>query len=238
MDYTSRHQRDEVWHLLQARRRLGDDLLGHLDLAELSLPVFEAHGTTFRDTCLVKANLAESRWLECTFLGAELRQAKLRGALFEACHFDQARLMELDLCDGTLADSSLRGAYLSRMGFEGGKAARCVFDGCDFTAANFRETRLIHCQFTAPRQLGGANLARLDLRGAILIDCNLKEANLREAKLSGATFVSCDLRGVNAVESELADASLIACNAEGINLVNAKREGLRHAATRFFHAKT
>ena len=36
MDYTSRYQRDEVWHLLHARRRLGEDTLGHLDLAELT----------------------------------------------------------------------------------------------------------------------------------------------------------------------------------------------------------
>ena len=238
MDYTSPYQRDEVWHLLNTRGTLAGDQLGHLDLSELNLAAFEARESTLRDTCLVKASLPGGRLLACTLLGADLRQASLREGLIEACRLDQARLMELELVGGTLADSTLQGCYLSRLRGSDALYARVDFEGCDFTAADLSGSRFLHCRFQAPPQLGGANLARVNLSGAVLIDCDLEGVNLREANLSGATLISCDLRGANATEARLEGASFIGCNAEGIRLVDSHREGIRHAATRFEHART
>ncbi|HBP17115.1 MAG TPA: hypothetical protein DEA08_04870 [Planctomycetes bacterium] len=237
-DYTSRFQQAELAAVLESRRSLEGDFVGHIDLAELELYGFRANQSTLRDTCLVKVHFPESRWTEVAFQGAELRQARLEGSLIEGCAFDQARLMQLDLSGGIVSRSKLEQTNLSRIKLAGARLTHLVFDDCDLTAADLSGAHLVHCEFKAPRQLGGANLARVDLRGARFIDCNLEGVNLREAKLEGATFISCDLRGANAYEADLAGASLIGCNCEGINLEQSNCKDLSHAGTRFFHATT
>jgi uncharacterized protein YjbI with pentapeptide repeats len=73
--------------------------------------------------------------------------------------------------------------------------------------------------------LRGANLVDANLRGANLRGANLVDANLRGANLRGADLVDANLRGANLVDANLRGANLRGADLRDANLVDANLRG-------------
>jgi uncharacterized protein YjbI with pentapeptide repeats len=74
--------------------------------------------------------------------------------------------------------------------------ANCLLVNARLTGLSFRKDQLEGLNFQ------GADLAAVDFRDAVLIDCNLCEANVTQARFEGA-----DLRGAQLGALRLTDAA-------------------------------
>lgn len=95
----------------------------------------------------------------------------------------------------------------------------------DFAGGNLRGSTLSGLDFA------GANLAQVNLRGAVLTDIDFSEANLSGAKLGGADLSGAYLENVNLTKADLHSASLALANLIGADLrgANLKEVNLSNA---------
>ena len=153
----------------------------------------------------VKLGLA-IRWgkeHDANLLGADLRDADLRGA----------NLWNADLQGADLRDADLRGANLW-----GADLWDANLQGADLLDADLQRANLRNAGLRGAN-LRGANLLGADLRNADLRNANLLDADLRGANLRGANLLGADLRG-----ADLRDADLRGANLWGADLRDAKAE--------------
>ena len=153
--------------------------------------------------------------------GANLREAKLKGANLFGVHFRHAQLRVADLTEAILVKADLRGADLLRANLR----------NANLTEADLREATLTE-----------ANLIRADLnrayidrktnfRGANLSEANLRGVNLNRVTLSDATLIRTDLDGTSLREAYLFQADL-----RGAHLSRADLSGANLSQTSLFNA--
>ena len=82
------------------------------------------------------------------------------------------------------------------------------------------------------RDLRGASLNRLSLRGARLVMANLGGSNLTRADLTGADLQGADLQGARLVQANCQSVNLRRANLQGADLTRAKLEGTRLVMTK------
>jgi uncharacterized protein YjbI with pentapeptide repeats len=96
-----------------------------------------------------------------------------------------------------MADADLRGATLDK----------CILNGADLSNADLRCMPL---PTTAtgkwPTRVRGAQLHRVDLRGAKLMECDFSETIFRQADLRGADLTDCKLVDCDLTGADLRDA--------------------------------
>lgn len=148
---------------------------------------------------------------------ALLRRVGLWGRCWLGTDFTQADLSHADFTGARLRQARLRSATLHQT---------CLRDVRDLQYAQDKDTLLAD---HAVRQLlvtgagqGGA-YARKDLRGAYLVDANLRDADLSEADVSGAALRQADLRDANltklqAIGADFTGANLTGACVEGWNI--------------------
>ncbi|MGK7916615.1 MAG: pentapeptide repeat-containing protein [Prochloraceae cyanobacterium] len=191
---------------------LFDSNLSGLNLENAILPGIELSGAE-----LVRADFDRAILIE-----ANLSNTILRNADFRKAHLQQANLSEADL---ELAD--LTGAILNQANLLGANFYRANLKGANLSGADLRESKnlefarlygaIYDVKTRFPENFNPAN------SGAVLIKPN---ANLAGINLRGAMLMKMDLRGVNLEgasleEAVLYDANLTNANLKGASLKNA-----------------
>jgi len=195
-----------------------DQVMGAgMEGVKLNAPGADFQSCSLNDVNFSEANLARSRWLECTIEAGTFSSAKLDGAFFSHCRlpqlaFDHVRAENIHFVESQLARADMRGF-----------AARCAF---------FRDCNLEHADLTGAylyrSMLTGDPPRAMSLRGAKLnnavltqsyIAADLEGASLRGAiaayaRLNQCSLQNADLSGVNAFE-----ASMVKVDVTGATLI-------------------
>jgi uncharacterized protein YjbI with pentapeptide repeats len=86
---------------------------------------------------------------------------------------------------------------------------------------------LIRCRFSDPRPNTAVEMTKANLRGAVLLDCDLEGANLYRADLDGALLVRCNLEGATLTGAAATGTRLVGCRTLGADLPDALRDQRR-----------
>jgi uncharacterized protein YjbI with pentapeptide repeats len=216
--------REQLQHLAREgalRARTYRDL--HLTGLRLQRPDFG--GATFERVTLGAAELEGADLSGATFTQVDLRGAQLSGALVQRASLGDCDLTEAVLRGAVCADLALERSRLMNLDFDGGKLRGCRFSGCSLYGVKLRQAVLVRCAFGDPAPNGAAELTRAQLRGALLIDCDLDGANLYRADLGGALLVRCNLSRAMLTGATVEGARFIDCRFTGADLP----DGLRPA---------
>ncbi|MGL4314667.1 MAG: pentapeptide repeat-containing protein, partial [Sphingomonas sp.] len=172
-----------------------------------SLPLI---ATCFDGIDLPAGALLASRDLSrCTFVGADLRWARLDGANLWGARLDGAILYEARLDGADLSGARLDGANLSGARLDGAILIEARLDGANLSGA----------------RLDGADLSGARLDGANLSGARLDGANLFQARLDGAELSWVPLQGAILVEARLDGAVLRWSGLQGADLTGARLDG-------------
>ena len=171
--------------------------------------------------------------------GANMRDAHLRGVIWNHAVLVRATLIGADLAGASLAGTRLSNARLASADLTGTDLTSAHLiavdaDGADFsgslmTGANCRAATMRQANFT-DATLSRANLQRARLNGARLTGAVLREANLSTARLdecsaAGAEFSDACLKGTRLEFADLSDARLHRVDLSGSNLKAARIAG-------------
>lgn len=144
------------------------------------------------------ANLAEAELVECTGKGTNFTHAIFDGATLEACSFPKSHFGLTDFKDAKI----LGGDY------QGSTADRGSWNRVRIKKADLRRFRFGDCI----------------LDGAVLEDCDLREADLHcispylatLCSTMNATFIRCDLRGANIDQRRFDNTRFVDCKLAGL----------------------
>jgi adenylate cyclase class 1 len=177
----------------------GESLEGST-LASVNLSASQFSSVTFLrirlSACTLQGSTFEGCTFQgCTFAGVDLCDAVFQGCRFEGCMFERCDAARLHLASCVLtgcavAESSLAGAYLSRVRLD-----RLMARSSAFSGMRALETALMHCSFTRC-DLSGSVLERSACRGSEFVDCTLALARLRHCDVLGVVFTRCSLPGL------------------------------------------
>ncbi|MGK7898642.1 MAG: pentapeptide repeat-containing protein [Xenococcus sp. (in: cyanobacteria)] len=130
----------------------------NVNLSEADLNRADLRGANLIGANLIGANLNEANLRGANLRGANLFKAKLNEANLRGANLRGAVLIEADLIKAKLIGANLRGANLSEADLK-----RANLRGADLSEAELFKTNL-----------RGADLNRANLRGAVLIEVNMK----------------------------------------------------------------
>lgn len=154
-------------------------------------------GARFEETDWGQAKLTDVMFIETSLTGLKLSGANLSGAGFLRCD-----VTGVDFRGAVLDGALFLGAKGKGADFSGASLhnLRCV-ENCDFTGADFSDTRLTE-----------ANLRCTQLEGAHFLRSRLDKADLSESKLRGAWFYLASAIEARFIKADLRDAVLVSCN--------------------------
>lgn len=142
---------------------------------------------------------------------ADLREAKLSGALLISADFSRADLSRAflfgtDLSYATFSHADLSGANLCGAILDDAKLNNVNLCDAELSEATLRRANL---SFAI---LNSANISDAVLTSARLRDAKLRDANLRDANLSGVGFIYADLNGADLIHADFTSAILFGTN--------------------------
>jgi uncharacterized protein YjbI with pentapeptide repeats len=123
----------------------------------------------FRDLRLMATDLAETSWVDATFIGGVIAGVEAFGATLRRAEFHGCKLDSVNFRDAALTEVSFDNCLLRDVDFTGATIARTVFTQSRLSKANFSK----------------ASMQDVDLRGAEL-DIIAAPDSLRGAIISGA----------------------------------------------------
>jgi len=205
---------------LHGRTYVGFDLGGlRVDRARLDDARFEHIGLT--DAVFGEVDLGRTQ-----FVRVDLRRAR----------FDGAVLLDASFTDCDLTEAMLAGIHAERVTIERGASCNVVLSGGRLVDVRFTErcdcgaqldaATLVRCRFDDPRPHTAAELTRVNLSGAVLIDCDLAGVNLYRGKLTQTLFIRCNLQGATLTGADATGAKLVGCQTLGADLPDALRASM------------
>jgi len=237
----ARLDRAVLAHAQMTGTNLDGASLAEANLGNARMKQISAKNATFKETVMQQARLnacdfsgARMSGMQL-FLEAEVSDCVFVGAEISDLFVNERSMAETDFSGATLVDPVFIKADLAGADFSGATMEESVFVGCTAVRASFSGARLAGSVFVdgchlADCDFSGADLARANLRGAVLHrtcfdDAKLGEADLSEIEAGGATF-----RGVAAAQSrwvraDLREADLSAAVATGAVLQKADIRG-------------
>lgn len=196
--------------------------LGYVaDLSGINFSGIELVDTSFKNMCLVEANLSGSNVSESNLSGAHLRKANLRSADLRGVDFSKANLSEANL-----SGTDLRGSIDHTGTDHHTDYALIVFH------TNFSDALLFHTNFSRAN-LSRIDLSQMDLQQVVLDDANLQEANLANSLLQGICLTSTNLSGANLRNANLRNATLRGVNLSDADLTGADLSNAKILKTNF-----
>lgn len=154
--------------------------------------------------------VADSEFVECTFVGSDLSEAIVSKSRFVDCRFEG--------CDLSLwrpTDALVGGCH-----FED-----CRMLGIDWTVASWPRAPLHEANTFLRCDLSLSTFADLDLGATRFIECRLHESSFRSARLAGADFTLSECPGVDFHGADLSEASLVGVAGLTIDPLSSKLEG-------------
>lgn len=155
---------------------------------------------------------------------ADLRSAKLKGALLSKADLSAAKLSNIDLSGADLRWAILSAAELICADISGANLYRADLPLADLSDANLSEANLTVTDFRRV-DFNRTNLSGADLRGAFLSGSVLSTADMRGADLTGVNLSYANLYGANLGGARLHNAQLYCTNFCSANLKGADFKG-------------
>lgn len=181
----------------------GLDLSGY-DLAYANLTRSDLTRTILSYTKLHQASLDQTIMDECEFLGADLSHASLNECSAKRCGFggadlSHASIINADLSDATLSRSKLYHTDLRASNLENARLSEANLAWAIFTRSKLSESDLKHSN------VDGTNFELADLQGCRLLGIK----NFKKARWIGADIRRLDLRGAYLVRRYIADENYL-----------------------------
>jgi uncharacterized protein YjbI with pentapeptide repeats len=152
------------------------------DLSEADLSGANLFKTNFNKARLIKANLTGAEMTGADLSDANLENARAERAGLGLATLKKTRLFNTRLADATLTKADLTEADLRRADLNQVRMREAVLCRADCTGADFR----------------GADLSLSDFDGAIMNECDLRDAQLRLATgFETAEWYGVDIRDIN-----------------------------------------
>jgi uncharacterized protein YjbI with pentapeptide repeats len=167
-----------------------------------------AEGEIFIDTSW--AEVVDAEFHGCTFAGADLHEAEVRGSKFVDCRFER--------CDLSLwrpVDSV----------FGGSRFEDCRMLGIEWTLAVWPRVPLHEPNEFVRCDLSMGTFANLDLGAVTFGECRLREVSYRETRMPGARFDGSDCLGADFYGADLTEAGLIGVDGLALDPRDTKLEG-------------
>jgi uncharacterized protein YjbI with pentapeptide repeats len=177
----------------------------------------------FEDTAITRLDLTGWRFERCNLRRARLDDTRLEGSYWQSCRGGLAGFPGADLTDARFVSCDFNNA-----GFRGAQLSGTMFTGCKLTGADFAEARTLGLTFAETLLIGAslvghtfrkqimdkvdlsqADLRRCDFRGAVLVDCSLRDANVSGARFENADLRLADLGGIRLVDATLYRGAII-----------------------------
>lgn len=223
------------------KTRLDGSSLVEANLGKSRLTDVSARGAVFEESVLFGATIDRCDFSEAhmsgqgLFLDASVIGCRFAGARIEDLFVNERAMADTDFSGATLIDPVFLKADLGGADFSGAVMEEAVFVGCSAAGAVFAGARLAGSVFAeqcllADCNFNGADLSRVNLRGAVLHRCTfdeavLSEADLSEVEASGATFCKAAADQSRWVRSDLREADLAGARLIGSVLQKADLRG-------------
>ena len=180
-----------------------------------------------RDTQIKGDTLIASHWRNCTFLNCEFVGTNLRDARFEGSLFFEG---------ATTSSSSFRYCDLERASFakcnmslikvSGCQAFSLIFEGCQMRGVEFENTKFV--QSAGKKHFGAARFKackvtdalfdKLDLTSCEFSDCDLSFSSFQGSRLVNASLRDCELQSIETAGANFAGADLRGSDLHGMDL--------------------
>ncbi|MFH1731352.1 MAG: pentapeptide repeat-containing protein, partial [Planctomycetota bacterium] len=155
----------------------------------------------------------ENRDAEIWLSGADLHQARLKGASLPKAHLEGAELWRVHLEKANLLTAHLEGARLWAAHLDGAWLQRACLTGAELRGAHLEDARLWDADLCdaslTGAHLDGADLLRANLAGALIENARLEGTSLRRASLAGTSFVDARLHGADFTQATVDGKTLI-----------------------------
>ena len=173
-------------------------------LGGMDLKYTNAYGAFLVKADLRRAKLQGAVLAWANLQEADLREADLRGADLGAANLHTADLSDANLQGASLLVSRMKKAHLKRAKLQntllaGADLQEAVLAGADLRRADFTGVKI---QKILGADLTGANLSSANLSGAILRDVKLNGTQLQRANLHEADLTDAELRGTDLREAK------------------------------------
>lgn len=205
----------------------------------------EFEGCAIRDTRIKGEALIASTWRNCRFINCEFVGANLREAQFEGCVFFEsatARPTVFQYCD--LKRTKFGNCNMSLVKIVGCEAYDVVLENCQMRGVHIETTKIVQMagkrRFSAGRftacQLVDAIFDQLDLTSCQFDDCDLSFSSFQEARLVNVVMRDCNLESVETVGADFSGADLRGSELAGFSLAELKGyAGLMVSASQQHH---
>ena len=168
-------------------------------------PIYEREDFTDLDS--LPETIERTRFVDCRFNGLSFADTRLRGAVFERCSFDGARISgTVETC--AFLNCSFRYANLLGAEFDGCKMTGSIVGdgGYSIIGGDWSYTTLTGLRMKK-RKPGAVNFT-----GASMFDCRFESCDLAGSKFDNVIADKLDLRN-----SDISGASFAACNFASIS---------------------
>jgi uncharacterized protein YjbI with pentapeptide repeats len=206
------------------------------DLSDAVLSRTELSGARFKGANLTGADWLEAKPGNVDFSGAQLGQCNFLKCDLGGARFTGADVAEANFVECTLDDADFSRARMEKASFVASRGERVVFRG-----ARMRQAVLVHGSSFADADFEGADMEKVNLRGAILIGARfdgaiLTGADLSESDASGASFDRALMKGCLLIRTKLADAALRGANLMDVLASKARLTGADFTGANLYRA--
>lgn len=176
---------------------------------------------------------SDSNYGNTTFKKVDLRQKRVRGAVFSECKFVRCDFSEADMqscrfikCE--FDDCTMKMAKVEDCTFSMAHFIQCNLLGIDWTLCNWSEpsSKMSVLEFETCVLQYGIFFA-LKLRKAKFKACNAQEVNFSEADLTEADFTGTDLAGATFLKTNLTEANFVDAKNYALNLKDNTTKGAK-----------
>jgi len=121
-----------------------------------------------------------------------------------------------------MSDVEVRGGRWSGVTFEGLRAFRVRFTGCDLAGLVLREQVVLRNVVFERCRMSGAVFAGAKLKDVRFEDCSLDDSNLRMLEAASVTFTDCNLVAADLYATRLEDVRFERCDLRGADFSKAQ----------------
>jgi len=181
----------------------GLDLSGY-DLAFANLSRSDLTGTNLSYAKLYRARLEHAVLDECEFLGADLSHASLNECHAQRCGFGGADLSEASMINADLSQATLSQSRLVHADLRAANLEKARLSEADLSWAILTRSKLAESDLKQS-DVRGTNFELADLQGCRLLGIK----NFKHANWVGADIRKLDLRGAYLVKRYIADENYL-----------------------------
>jgi fluoroquinolone resistance protein len=210
----------QLEELILAGKPVEDADLSAIDWTDLADGVLHARHCRLNGANLAEADLAKARFEACTFERVRLAGANLTDAVFSSCSFFDSEAREgCDFSRADLEGATFENCNLAMAKFGLATLFDVTFKQCKAAGADFEDARFA-------KTVGGrVAVSRVRFVGTMLDMASFRQAGLDDCLFSECSLRQADLRQISASSADFRDSDLSEANLNGAILDNADLRG-------------